>query len=38
MAQHLMFDKNLNFVLERLEHQSNFPLKWFQDNSMKMIW
>ena len=29
-------DKNLDFVLKRLEHQSNFALKWFEDKNMKM--
>ena len=29
-------DENLDFVLERLEHQSNIALKWFENNNMKM--
>ena len=29
-------DENLDFVLKRLEHQSNFALKWFEDKNMKM--
>ena len=27
---------NLNFVMQRLEKQSNIALKWFEDNNMKM--
>ena len=29
-------DKNLNFVMQQLEQQSNIALKWFEDNNMKM--
>ena len=29
-------NKNLKFVLEQLEEQSNIALKWFEDNYMKM--
>ena len=29
-------DKNLNFVMQKLEQQSNIALKWFEDNNMKM--
>ena len=29
-------DENLDFLLERLEHQSNIALKRFEDNNMKM--
>ena len=29
-------DKNLDFVLEQLELQSNVAIKWFEDNNMKM--
>ena len=29
-------DKNLNFVMQQLEQQSNIVLKWFEDNTMKM--
>ena len=29
-------DKNLNFVMQQLEQQSNIALKWFEDNDMKM--
>ena len=29
-------DEKLDFILERLEHQSNIALKWFEDNNMKM--
>ena len=29
-------DKNLNFVMQQLEQQSNVALKWFEDNNMKM--
>ena len=29
-------DENLAFVLERLEHQSNIALKWFEDKNKKM--
>ena len=37
MIPHLMFvKKNLNFVIQRLEQQSNIALKWFEDNNMKM--
>ena len=31
-----VYNKNLEFVLERLEQQSSFALKWFEDNYMKM--
>ena len=27
--------KNLNFVMQQLEQQSNIALKWFEDNNMK---
>ena len=29
-------DKNLNFVMQQLEQQSNIALKRFEDNNMKM--
>ena len=29
-------NKNLNFVMQQLEQQSNIALKWFEDNNMKM--
>ena len=29
-------DKNLNFVMQQLEQQSNIALKWFEANNMKM--
>ena len=29
-------DKNLNFVMQQLEQQSNIALRWFEDNNMKM--
>ena len=29
-------DKNLNFVMQQLQQQSNIALKWFEDNNMKM--
>ena len=29
-------DKNLNFVMQLLEQQSNIALKWFEDNNIKM--
>ena len=29
-------DKNLSFVIEQLEQQSNIALNWFEDNYMKM--
>ena len=29
-------DKNLNFVMQQLEQQSNIALKWFEDNNMKI--
>ena len=29
-------DKNLNFVMQQLEQQSNIALKWFERNNMKM--
>ena len=29
-------DKNLNFVMQQIEQQSNIALKWFEDNNMKM--
>ena len=31
-----VYDKNLNFVIQQLEQQSNIALKWFEDNNMKM--
>ena len=31
-----VYDKNLNFVMQRLQQQSNIALKWFEDNNMKM--
>ena len=29
-------DKNLNFVMQQLDQQSNIALRWFEDNNMKM--
>ena len=29
-------DKNLSFVLAKLEKHSNIAMKWFQNNHMKM--
>ena len=29
-------DKNLNFVMQQLEQQSNIALKWLEDNDMKL--
>ena len=29
-------NKNLNFVMQQLEQQSDIALKWFEDNNMKM--
>ena len=29
-------DKNLDFVLKRLEQQSSIALKWFEESYMKM--
>ena len=29
-------DRNLNFVMQQLEQQSNIALKWFEDHNVKM--
>ena len=31
-----VYYKNLNFVMQQLEQQSNIALKWFEDNNLKM--
>ena len=31
-----VYNKNLNFVMQESEQQSNIILKWFEDNNMKM--